>query len=82
MTIKAIMKIGTEGMTKREKAQEQERRIQVSERINLLHARIAEAKQSDDAKAKSRIRIYNRELNSIKGAERDWLREAAWFMYA
>ena len=36
MTIKEIMKIGTAGMNTAQKMEEQERRIEVSQRINLL----------------------------------------------
>lgn len=91
MTIKDIMKIGTKGMSAIEREQEQERRIKVSERINLLQVKIvgceAEAKKaakgsSDEKRLKGKIRGYNREISKIKGDESVWLREAAWFLYA
>lgn len=91
MTIKDIMKIGTKGMSASEREQEQERRIKVSERINLLQVKIigceAEAKKAakgsgDEKRLKSKIRGYNREISKIKGDESVWLREAAWFLYA
>lgn len=91
MSIKEIMKIGTAGMTTAQKQEEQERRIQVSERINLLQVRMiaceGEQKKVDkgskaEKMLKSKIRNYQKEMNRIKGEERNWLREAAWFLYA
>ena len=90
MSIKEIMKIGTNGMTTAEKQEEQERRIQVSERINLLQVRILGYEQeskkvaSGSAEAKelkAKIRKYNREMSRIKGSESEWLKQAAWFLY-
>ena len=91
MTIKEIMKIGTKGMTAAEKQKEQERRIQVSERINLIQVRMMDCereqkKVENGSKSqkvlKAKVRSYSRELLRIKGAEHDWLKEAAWFLYA
>lgn len=91
MSINEIMKIGTAGMSKAQKEAEKERRIEVSQRINLLQVRMmdceSEAKKvekgSPAAKVlNGKIRRAKKELNSIKGAEKVWLREAAWFMYA
>lgn len=91
MTIKEIMKFGTKGMSASEREAEQERRIQVSVRINLLQTKIvgceAETKKvekgsKDEKQLKSKVRGYNREINKIKGDESVWLREAAWFLYA
>ena len=91
MTITEIMKIGTAGMNTAQKMEEQERRIEVSQRINILQVRMIECeseakkveKGSPAAKVlNGKIRRAKKELNSIKGAEKVWLREAAWFMYA
>lgn len=91
MTIAEIMKIGTAGMNTAQRMEEQERRIEVSQRINLLQVRVLaceqEAKKVEKGSPASRmlngkIRKAKKELNSIKGAEKSWLREAAWFMYA
>lgn len=90
MTIKEIMKIGTKGMGTAELMEEQERRIRVSERINLLQVRMIgcekEAKKVEkDTKASkvlnAKVRQCKRELNRIKASESVWLKEAAWFMY-
>lgn len=90
MSIKEIMKIGTSGMSTAQKQEEQERRIDVSVRINQLQvkkiaceteARKVE-KGSEAAKMLNRkIKSYNRELNRIKADESVWLKQAAWFMY-
>ena len=91
MTIKEIMKIGTKGMNTAQKKEEQERRINVSIRINQIQAKRLACEQEVKKCAKGspaakllngRIRNYNRELNKIKADESIWLREAAWFMYA
>ena len=91
MTIREIMKIGTKGMSTAEKLEEQERRISVSERINQLQVKTIACekevkkveKGSEAARMLNRkIKSYNRELNRIKASESEWLREAAWFMYA
>ena len=90
MTIKDIMKIGTKGMNAKQKQEEQERRIAVSERINLLQVRIitceGEAKKLEKGspaakKLNAKVRGYNRELQRIKGDESVWLKEAAFFLY-
>ena len=91
MTITEIMKIGTAGMNTAQKMEEQERRIEVSQRINLLQVQMVaceqEVKKVENGSPAARllngkIRKAKKELNSIKGAEKSWLREAAWFMYA
>lgn len=91
MTITEIMKIGTAGMNTAQKMEEQERRIEVSQRINLLQVRMLACEQEVKKVEKGspaarllngKIRKAKKELNSIKGAEKSWLREAAWFMYA
>lgn len=91
MTIKEIMKIGTSGMNTAQRMEEQERRIEVSVRINRLQEKVVacegEAKKvekgSPAAKIlNSKIRKAKKELNRIKADESVWLREAAWFMYA
>jgi hypothetical protein len=90
MSINEIMKIGTKGMSKAQKAAEQERRVKVSERINLLGNRIYGGKialkgcpkgSADYKKLNSSIRGWEREINRIKGEESLWLKDAAWFMY-
>lgn len=90
MTIKDMMKLGTTGMSTAQKQEEQERRIKISERINLIHARqIAcenEVEKCDkDSSAermlKDKIRHYDKELARIRSEESDWLKEVAWFMY-
>ena len=91
MTIKEIMKIGCDGMNTAQKMEEQERRVKVSERINLLQVRMIACerevkkveKGSKAAKMlNGKIKHANRELNRIKASESVWLREAAWFLYA
>ena len=91
MTIKEIMKIGMSGMNTAQKQEEQERRIEVSVRINRLQEKVvscqSEAKKvekgSPAAKMlNSKIKKANKELNRIKADESIWLREAAWFLYA
>ena len=91
MTIKEIMNIGTKGMSKAQREVEQERRVKVVERINLLGNRVSGCKSelqkcekgSQAAKKlNGKIKDMNRELNRIKGEESRWLKEAAWFMYA
>ena len=76
MTIKEMMKIGTSGMTDQQKDEEQARRLKVVERINHLGKL---ATLLDDQKKKNRC---NRELKRIKADESEWLKQAAWFMYA
>lgn len=91
MTIKAIMNIGTKGMNTAQRMEEQERRVKVAERLNLLGNRISGCrselqkceKGSPAAKLlNGKIKDSNREINRIKGAEGEWLKEAAWFLYA
>lgn len=91
MTIKEIMKIGTKGMNTAQRQEEQERRLKVAERINLLDNRMTGCKKelqkvekgSPAAKLlNGKVKSMNRELNRIKAAESIWLKEAAWFMYA
>ena len=91
MTIKEIMKIGTSGMSTAQKMEEQERRIEISVRINRLHenvvaceseARKVEKGSPDARMLNGRIRKAKKELNRIKADESVWLREVAWFMYA
>ena len=91
MSINEIMKIGTAGMNTAQRMEEQERRIAVSQRINTLQVRMieceSEAKKVEKGSPAARllngkIRRAKKELNGIKGAEKAWLREAAWFMYA
>ena len=91
MSIKEVMTIGTSGMTTAQKQEEQEHRIKVCERINLLQVRILGCEKAvkgceNGSKAAKelnyRIKQYNREMNRIKGEESHWLKEAAWFMYA
>lgn len=91
MTIKEIMNYGTNGMSKAQMTEEQERRVKVAERINLLGNRVNVGKASLRAcekgsaaakKLNTQIRGWEREMNRIKGDERCWLKEAAWFMYA
>ena len=91
MTIKEIMEIGTSGMSTAQKQEEKERRIGVGERINLLQVRMMDCereakkveKGSEASKMLNRkIRSYAREMRRIKASESEWLREAAWFLYA
>lgn len=91
MSINEIMEIGTSGMNTAQKQEEKERRIMISERINLLQVRVIgcekEAKKVEKGSEAARmlnrkIRQCNKELNRIKADESVWLREAAWFMYA
>lgn len=91
MTIKEIMTIGTKGMTTAQKQEEQERRISVSERINLLQVKtiacekeVKKVEKGSEAEKmlNRKIRSYNRELRRIRATESEWLKQAAWFMYA
>lgn len=75
MSIKEVMSIGTNGMSKAQTEVEQERRLKVVERINRLGAKIAASAD------KKQIKWFKRELNRIKGEEHVWLKEAAWFLY-
>ena len=90
MSIKEIMLLGTDGMTTAQKQEEKERRIKVSERINLLHSKktacenAARTCEKGSAAAKllnGKVKQYNREINRIKGEESGWLKSVAWFMY-
>ena len=76
MSIKEVMKIGTNGLTAKQKDEEQARRLKVVERINHLGKL---AILMDDQKKKNRI---NRELKRIKADESEWLKQVAWFLYA
>ena len=91
MTIKEIMKIGTSCMSTAQKQEEQERRIEISVRINRLQEKVvaceSEARKVEKGSPAARmlngrIRKAKKELNRIKADESVWLREAAWFMYA
>lgn len=91
MTINDIMNIGCEGLTRKQKDAEKERRIKVAEKVNLLDGKISacrvavKAVKKDSAEAKKlngRIRHLRREMDKIKADESIWMREAAWFMYA
>lgn len=91
MSIKEIMEIGTSGMDATQKQKETERRLKVVERINFMAEDIRKINIQlkllpADYKCcriwKNRKNRYNRELNRIKANESEWLREAAWFMYA
>ena len=91
MTIKEIMEIGTDGMNTAQKQEEKERRIKVVERINFMsdtidrinvQLKILPADYKCCRIWKNRKNRYNRELKRIKADESEWLREAAWFMYA
>lgn len=90
MSINEIMKAGTNGMSKAEKAAEQERRLKVSLRINLLGNRVdggktalrmCEKGSAEAKKLNAQIRVWERELAKIKRDESVWLKKAAWFMY-
>ena len=75
MTIKEIMQIGCDGMDEKQMAAERIRRLQVAEKVTKLGYRMAVA---DEKQRKKLARAMNR----IKADESEWLREAAWFMYA
>ena len=75
MTIKEIMRIGCDGMDEKQMAAERIRRLQAAEKVTRLGDRMAVA----DEKQKRKL---SRALNRIKADESEWLREAAWFMYA
>ena len=90
MSINDVMKIGTNGMNKEQKAEELERRLNVANRLNLLDNRLhggrialrmCEKGSADAKKLKAQIRGWEREINRIKGDEGCWLKQAAWFMY-
>ena len=91
MSINEIMKIGTDGMSTAQKQEERERRISISQRINLIQVRMLECEKEakkceKGSKAekmlRAKVRKFERELRKIKADEGVWLREAAWFMYA
>ena len=91
MSINEIMKIGTAGMNTAQRMEEQERRVKVVERINFMTEMIDRINVQlkllpSDYKCckiwKNRKNRYRMELNRIKANESEWLREAAWFMYA
>lgn len=75
MTIKEIMQIGCEGMDEKQRAAEQCRRLAVAEKVTKIGYRMAGA----DEKQKRKL---TRAINRIKADESEWLRQAAWFMYA
>ena len=83
--------IGTKGMNKAQKEVEQERRMKVVDRINLLDNRLhggrialrmCDKGSADAKKLNAQIKGWEREIKRIKGEENCWLKEAAWFMYA
>ena len=91
MTIREMMKIGTSGMSEKQKEAEQARRLKVVERINHM----AEVIRKIDVQLeilpadykcckvwKNRKKSYAREPKRIKANESEWLKQAAWFMYA
>lgn len=91
MSIKEIMQIGTDGMSKAEIQGEQERRLKVVERINYISEMVKRINiQLEQLPAsckvckiwKNRRNRYNREIKRIKADEGSWLRDVAWFMYA
>ena len=70
---------------------EQLRRLKVVERVNKVAEIASDLQKSLDILSlkgearrayEKKIRHYNRELRRIKADEGEWLREAAWFMYA
>lgn len=90
MSIKEIMNIGCEGYTRKQKEAEQERRIEVAQKVTKLGGKISEVLaevkglNKDSAEAKKlngKIRHLRREMDKIKADESVWMREAAWFMY-
>lgn len=83
MTIKELMKIGTSGMTEKQKDEELARRLKVAERINKLAESVKQIEGLPDDKArKNQKKSYARKLKQIKADESVWLKQAAWFMYA
>ena len=91
MSINEIMEIGTSGMDAAQKQEEKARRVKVVERINYMaemieriniQLKILPADYKCCKVWKNQKNRYNRELKRIKASESEWLREAAWFMYA
>ena len=91
MTIKEMMKIGTSEMSAEQKEAEQARRLKVVERINRMaevierinvQLEILPADYKCCKVWKNRKKSYARELKRIKANESEWLKQAAWFMYA
>ena len=93
MTIKEIMKIGTDGMSMVEKNTEQERRLDVARKVTKLGERanvlrksleILNFRKGSEARKsyEKEIRSCERKLRRIKADEGEWLKQAAWFMYA
>ena len=91
MTINEVMTIGTNGMTQEQIELEKLRRVKVVERVNYMAEMIdrinIQLKLLPNGynccrSWKNRKARYNRELKRIKASESEWLREAAWFMYA
>ena len=93
MTITEIMEIGTKGMTDQEKQDEQVRRLAVARKVTEIGEKadtlrkclaILNFKPGCDARKsyEKKIRMCERKLRHIKAAEGEWLKAAAWFMYA
>jgi len=93
MTITEIMEIGTTGMTAAEKTAEQARRLyvarkvtEIGERADILRKSLAILKFKPGSEARKsyekEIRKCERKLRRIKADESEWLKAAAWFMYA
>lgn len=82
MTIKEMMKIGTNGMTDEQKDVELARRLKVVERINQLAEKVKKIESiPDDKERKIQKKCCARKLKKIKADESLWLKQAAWFMY-
>lgn len=90
MTIKEVMKIGTDGMTEEERQEEKERRLKAVERLNKLNDKIERINVQLKVLPESygcckiwenRKNGYVREMRKIKANESVWLKEVAWFIY-
>ena len=93
MTLRDIMEIGTSGMTATEKREEQARRLEVARKVTQLGERARDLRKclailnfregSESKKSyEKEIRSCERKLRRIKADESEWLKHAAWFMYA
>ena len=93
MTITEIMEIGTDGMSTVEKNTEQARRLEVARKVTQLGERASVLRKSleilnfrkgSEARKsyEKEIRSCERKLRRIKADESEWLKHAAWFLYA
>ena len=90
MSIKEVMKIGTDGMNESELVAEQERRIEVGRKVTEIGTKINDVKacreiEKEGSPARKmydkQLRKLTKALSQIKADERVWMKEAAYFLY-